>query len=44
MHTAYMGIGPVIGSPFLVDGTGREDTRQIFFGDTDTGVGLSVFQ
>lgn len=44
MHAAHMGIGTVVGSPFLINGTCREDAGQVFFGDADTGVGLAVLQ
>ena len=44
IHRADVAVGPKVGAPFLVDGAGLEDARQVFVGDADAGVGLPVFQ
>ena len=44
IHSAYVGVGPVVGAPSLVDGTGLENAWQVFVGDADGGVSLAVLQ
>ena len=43
-HWCHIAVGTIIGTPFAVDVTGLEDTREWFVGDTDAGIGLAVFQ
>ena len=44
VHRPYMRIRAIIGTPFLVNGSCRKDARQVFFGNTNGGVGLTVLQ
>jgi hypothetical protein len=44
LHCHHVRVGAVVGAPFLVDGTGAEDTWEEFVGDADGRVGLAVFQ
>ena len=44
LHRHHVRVGAVVGAPFLVDGTGAEDTWEEFVGDADGRVGLAVFQ
>ena len=39
-----MGIGSIICTSFLINGSSAEDARKILFGNADAGVGFSVFQ
>ena len=44
IHIRYVRVGAEIAACSLVDGARLEDAREEFVGNTDAGVGLSVFQ
>ena len=43
-HGGHIAVRSEVSAPFAVDISGLEDARIGFVGDTDTGIGLAVFQ